>query len=98
MVQSLQDLYTLVYQRTEDHTMTWNTVCVGLFTHPDFILIEARYETTTFYTRIGCLWIGLSMSGYTKLARASKVACWIQSGISFLLYSVGHGIRYSPWT
>ena len=36
MVQSLQDLYTLVYQRTEDHTMTWNTVCVGLFTHPDF--------------------------------------------------------------
>ena len=36
MVQSLQDLYTLVYQRTEDHTLTWNTVCVGLFTHPDF--------------------------------------------------------------
>ena len=36
MIQSLQELYTLVYQRTEDHTITWNTVCVGLFTHPDF--------------------------------------------------------------
>lgn len=36
MIQSLQDLYTLVYQRTQDHTMTWNTVCVAFFTHPDF--------------------------------------------------------------
>ena len=36
MIQSLEDLYTLVYQRTQDPTMTWNTVCVALFTHPDF--------------------------------------------------------------
>lgn len=36
MISSLQDLYTLVYQRTQDHNATWNTVCVALFTHPDF--------------------------------------------------------------
>ena len=36
MIESLQELYTLVYQRTQDHDATWNTVCVALFTHPDF--------------------------------------------------------------
>lgn len=36
MIQSLQELHTLVYQRTQDHEATWNTVCVALFTHPDF--------------------------------------------------------------
>ena len=36
MVESLADLHALVYQRTQDHEMTWKTVCVALFTHPDF--------------------------------------------------------------
>ena len=36
MLHSLEDLHALVYQRTQDHEMTWKTVCVALFTHPDF--------------------------------------------------------------
>ena len=36
MIESLRELYTLVYQRTQDRNATWNTVCVALFTHPDF--------------------------------------------------------------
>ena len=32
------DLFTTVHQRTEDTHAAWQTVCVALFTHPDFFL------------------------------------------------------------
>ena len=30
------DLYQSVWVRTDDSMMAWHTVCVGMFTHPDF--------------------------------------------------------------
>jgi hypothetical protein len=31
-------LFTTVHQRTDDSPLAWQTVCVALFTHPDFFL------------------------------------------------------------
>ena len=36
MIDSLQQLYELVLQRGGASTDAWTTICVGLFTHPDF--------------------------------------------------------------
>ena len=35
-VENVWDLHQLVYQRTEDPVSAWQTVCVAMFTHPDF--------------------------------------------------------------
>ena len=34
--ESVWDLYQLVYQRTENSVSAWQTVCVAMFTHPNF--------------------------------------------------------------
>ena len=38
MIDALIDLHFTVVQRTESVERAWNTVCVGLFTHPDFYM------------------------------------------------------------
>ena len=38
MIDALIDLHFTVFQRTESVERAWNTVCVGLFTHPDFYM------------------------------------------------------------
>lgn len=38
VVDDAVELFTMVHQRTEDPTAAWQTVCVALFTHPDFFL------------------------------------------------------------
>ncbi|MEC7987802.1 MAG: hypothetical protein VX278_21720 [Myxococcota bacterium] len=38
IVNSLVDLHALVIQRTSDPKSAWKTVCVGLFTHPEFFI------------------------------------------------------------
>ena len=35
-VESVWDMHQLVYQRTENRVSAWQTVCVAMFTHPDF--------------------------------------------------------------
>lgn len=35
-VDSIWELYFLVHQRTEDNVNAWNTLCVAMFTHPEF--------------------------------------------------------------
>ncbi|MFK7931655.1 MAG: hypothetical protein AB8H79_25980 [Myxococcota bacterium] len=35
-LQAYVDLYDLVVVRTDDRAAAWRTVCIGLFTHPDF--------------------------------------------------------------
>jgi hypothetical protein len=35
-VDGVWDLYQLVYQRTENSVSAWQTVCVAMFTHPNF--------------------------------------------------------------
>ena len=35
-VDSVWQLHSLVLQRTDDNIAAWNTVCVALFTHPEF--------------------------------------------------------------
>jgi hypothetical protein len=35
-VENVWDLHQLVYQRTENPVSAWQTVCVAMFTHPDF--------------------------------------------------------------
>ena len=36
MLESLEQLHRLIYQRTQNDRMAWHTVCVALFTHPEF--------------------------------------------------------------
>ena len=38
VVDDVVTLFTTVHQRTGDSTLAWQTVCVALFTHPDFFL------------------------------------------------------------
>ena len=38
MIDALIDLHFTVVQRTNSVERAWNTVCVGLFTHPDFYM------------------------------------------------------------
>jgi len=33
-----EDLFFTVYQRTESQQQSWHTVCVAMFTHPDFFM------------------------------------------------------------